>query len=297
MSKFKLAVFAAASLAAAQLAAAAPAISVNFVDNASAGVQNGTVDAPIVDALLPAEVAGAPGYQQSNWNNFGRWGQTVAMNDNTGAAAAGVTATWDSNNTWNTGSATTTPNGKLMHGYIDSLGLPNINSPFQFFGNVTTPPATTATNDNRPIVWVTGLSSWLAAQGATSYSVVAYVDGDGTDRKAEYWLQSASGGDPPNTLGSDLTSHVFVNDSSNFGDTQTFTQVPLSSNTVDSAAAGNYIVFTGLSADSFLLRSEEQTVRAEFNGFQIIADVPEPATLGLFGIGAIGLLARRRRLA
>lgn len=298
MSKFKLAVFAAASLAAAQLAAAAPAISVNFVDNGNAGVQNGTVASPIADALLPAEVAGAPGYQQSNWNNFGRWGQTVAMNDNTGAAAAGVTATWDSNNTWNTGSATTTPNGKLMHGYIDSLGLPNRDSPFQFFGNftpVTDPATTTPTNDNRPIVWVAGLSSWLASQGATTYSVVAYVDGDGTNRKAEYWLQSASGGDPPNTLGSDLTSHVFVNDTSNFGDTQTFTQVPLSSNTVDSAVAGNYIVFTGLSADSFLLRSEEQTVRSEFNGFQIIADVPEPAALGLFAVAGMGLLASRRR--
>jgi hypothetical protein len=295
MSKLSLAVIAAASLATAQLTSAAPAISVNFVDNGNAGAQNANAD-----ALLPGEVAGAPGYAQSNWNNMGRWGQTVPLNDNTGAAAAGVTSTWDSNNTWHTGSGTATPNAKLMQGYIDSLGLPNRDNPFQFFGNftpVTDPPTTAATNDNRPIVWVSGLSSWLAANGATTYSVVAYVDGDSTNRKAEYWLQSASGGDPPTTLGPDLTSHVFVNDNSNFGDTQTFTQVPLSSNTLDSAAAGNYIVFTGLSADSFLLRSEEQAVRSEFNGFQIIADSPEPATLGLFGIGAMGLLARRRRRA
>jgi len=290
MSKMRLAVFAAGTLAAAQMGFAAPAISVSFVDNGNAGVQNANPD-----SLLPAEIAGAPGYEQANWNNMGRWGQTVGVNDNTGAAAAGVSATWDSNNTWHSGSGTATPNAKLMNGYIDSLGLPNINTPFQFFGNVTTPPATSATNDNRPIVWVAGLSSWLASKGATTYSVVVYADGDGTDRKAEYWLQSANTGDPPSLLGADLTSHVFVNDNANFSGT--FTQVPLSANTIDTAAPGNYFVFSGLSADSFLLRSEEQTVRAEFNGFQIIADVPEPATLGVFAVAGVGLLAKRRRRA
>jgi hypothetical protein len=220
---------------------------------------------------------------------MGRWGQTVSLNDSTGAAAAGVTTTWDSNNTWRTGSDTSTPNGKLMYGYIDSLGKPNNDSPFSFFGT-----SNANANDNRPIAWVTGLSGWLASKGATTYRVVLYADGDGTDRKAEYWLQSASGGDPPTVLGSDLTPHVFVSDTSNFSGM--FTQVPLTSNTAADAVVGNYVVFTGLSADSFLLRSEEQTVRAEFNAFQIVADVPEPASFGLIGLGvAAGSLARRRR--
>jgi hypothetical protein len=260
---------------------------VKYVDNTNSGVQNGNVD-----SLGAAESAGAPGYEQTNWNNMGRWGQTVGLNDSTGAVAAGVTTTWDSNNTWRTGSDTTNSNGKLMYGYLDSLGKPNNDSPFSFFGT-----SNANANDNRPIAYVTGLAGWLASKGATTYSVVAYVDGDGTDRKAEYWLQSASGGDPPNTLGPDLTSHVFVNDTSNFSGT--FTQVPLSSNTLADAVSGNYVVFTGLSADSFLLRSEEQTVRAAFNGFQIVADAPapEPASLGLIGLGAVGLLARRRRRA
>src|SRR4051812_19807470 len=201
--------------------AAGPSVGVKYVDNTNSGVQNSNVD-----SLGAAESAGAPGYQQTNWNNMGRWGQTVGLNDSTGAAAAGVTTTWDSNNTWRTGSDTSTPNGKLMYGYLDSLGRPNVDSPFTFFGS-------NGTTDNRPIAWVQGLSGWLASKGATTYSVVLYADGDGTDRKAEYWLQSASGGDPPNTLGPDLTSHVFVSDTSNFSGT--FTQVPLTSNTAANA--------------------------------------------------------------
>lgn len=271
---------------AASVAQAGPSIGINFVNNANTGVLNSEPA-----SLGAAESAGAPGYEQTNWNNMGRWGGAIPVNDNTGAAAAGVTMTWDSNNTWTTASDISTPNGKLMNGYIDSLGLPNNNSPFNFFGT-----SNAGANDNRPMAYVKGLSAWLASKGASTYSVVAYVDGDGTDnRKAEYWLQAAdpTSGDPPSTLGADLTSHVFVNDNANFAGT--FTQVPLSSNTLDAAAAGNFIVFTGLSADSFLLRSEEQAFRAEFNGFQIIADVPEPASLGLAAFGLIGLLARRRR--
>jgi hypothetical protein len=282
-----LAAAAVVTIGMASAAQAGPAISVNFVNNGNAGVQNAEPA-----SLGAAESAGAPGYEQTNWNNMGRWGGTVPVNDNTGAAAAGVTITWDSNNTWTTGSDISTPNGKLMNGYIDALGLPNNNSPFNFFGT-----SNANANDNRPIVYVKGLSTWLASKGASTYSIVAYVDGDGTDRKAEYWVQGAdsTSGDPPSLLGPDLTSHVFVNDIANFNGT--FNQVPLSSNTLDGAVAGNFVVFTGLSADAFLLRSEEQNVRAEFNGFQIIADVPEPASLSLVGLGLTGLLARRRRPA
>lgn len=276
---------AAVAAALAGVASAGP-IGINYVDIGDPGIQNGTAD-----ALAPAESAGAPGYAQVGWNNMGRWGQTVGVNDSSGAAT-GATTTWDSNNTWSVGAGTATPNAKLMNGYIDATGQPNDNSiPYQFFNNA-----------NKPEVYITGLAAWLAAQGAATYNVVVYTDGDNTTgRKGEYWLQAGTAGDPPTVLGPDLTSHVFVSDVSNFSGT--FTEVPLSANTLATAGEGNFFVFTGVSADSFILRTEEypsgvagDALRAQINGIQIIpVVVPEPASIGFLGLAALGLLSRRRR--
>src|SRR5262245_35928070 len=105
-------------------AATAATIGVNFVNDGNGGVQNGDSD-----SLNADELAGAPGYAQTNWNNFGRWGQTVAANDSSGAAS-GVTFTWDSNNTWQNGASQATPDGKLMYGYLDANGSGNVNNEY-----------------------------------------------------------------------------------------------------------------------------------------------------------------------
>jgi len=240
--------------------APAATIGINFVNNGNGGVQNGDAD-----SLSPEEPAGAPGYAQTNWNNFGRWGQTVGANDSSGAAS-GITFTWDSNNTWQNGADTGNPDGKLMHGYLDATGTGSGNNEYS-----TTPGAYHFFwNENKPEVYVTGISTWLAAQGATKYSVVVYLDGDTTaGRRCECWLANGLDGDPPTTLGSDLTSHVFTRDSANFAGT--YTQVPLSANSLGNAADGNYVVFTDVTANSFVLRTEERDFHAAFiAGFQII---------------------------
>ncbi len=92
-----------------------------------------------------------------------------------------------------------------------------------------------------------------------------------------------------------------MSDVSNFSGT--FTEVPLSANTLATAGEGNFFVFTGVSADSFILRSEEypsgvagDALRAQINGIQIIAVVPEPVSLGLVALAGLGLLSRRRRV-
>ena len=256
--------------------ASAASIGLNYVNTSDGFVQNSASD-----ALGSAELAGAPGYQQLNWNNLGRWGQTVSVNDSSGAAT-GVTTTWDSNNTWNTGAGTSTPDHKLMNGYLDATGQANWETvPYQFFWN-----------ENKPEAYLTGLSGWLSAQGATSYEVVAYIDGDTSEgRIGEYWLQNG-GGDPPTVLGSDLSSHVFVKDSANFSGT--YTQTPLSANSIAGAVDGNYVVFSGLTADSFILRSEERDFRAQINAIQIVA-VPEPATSFLIAFCSLAIVAAGQR--
>jgi len=265
--------------------APAQSIGVNYVRTGDGGVQNGTTD-----ALGAAELAGVPGYAQVNWNNLGRWGSAVALNDSSGAAS-GVVTTWDSNNTWNVG-GTGNPNQKLMYGYIDATGAVNDDTlPYKFWDNV-----------NKPQAFFSGVSAWLAAQpGAISYSVVIYSDGDATEgRKSEYWLQATdSTANPPDTLGADLTPHVFLQDSANFSGT--FIQVPNTANTVDTAGIGNFIVFTGLTADQFILRTEEHTFRSQIAAVQIVAVYPpstvriemnahaaEPATAGSFTVTRTG---------
>lgn len=261
-------------------AAAQNSIGINFVNSGNGGVQNGNID-----SLLPEELAGVIGYAQTNWNNFGRWGQTVAANDSSGAAS-GITVTWDSNNTWQNGADTGTPDGKLMYGYLDATGAGGGNNEYS-----TAPGAYHFFwNENKPEAYVTGISTWLAAQGATKYAVVVYLDGDTTGgRVCETWLASGLAEDPPTTLGSDLAAHVFTRDSANFSGT--YTPVPLSANSVANAADGNYVVFTDVTADSFILRTEERGFHAAFiSGFQIIPTTnaipptifPQPKSSGVY---------------
>jgi len=232
-------------------------------------------------SLAAADLAGAPGYAQANWNNLGRWGDTVTLNDSSGGSS-GISIAWDATGTWSqqgnpTGLTTQgTPDANLMDAYDDSNG----NNP-NGSNNTTNAPAVLNTSlysnsgNNKPLIYVSGISAWLATQGTPYYDVVIYVDGDATaNRISEYWLYGASGPYTAMTFGSDVTSHVFIRDPANFLSTPNYVQVPLTSSTGPGAQPGNYAVFDSLSGDSFLLRTEEfgfgGTRRCPVNGFQIV---------------------------
>ena len=216
------------------------------------------------NALLPAEVAGAPGLEQANWNNLGRWGDSVDLKDSSGAAT-GVIVAWDANNNWYLSTAAqATPDAKLMSGYLDSNGAANTELNTSLYGN----PA-----NNKPLVMVRGLSAWLAAQGATCYDVVVYADGDvATGRTGEYWLMGVEGTHSSMTFGPDLITHVFIRDTANFLATASYAEVPLTSYSGPASvdAPGNYAILDSLTADAFLLRTAEYNTRAPISALQII---------------------------
>jgi hypothetical protein len=245
----------AAALGASCAGLQAGSIGLNFVNNGDGGVQSGASD-----ALGASEQAGAPGFEQVNWNNLGRWGGGVDLVDSTGTSV-GVKAWWDSNNTWNTGIGLNTPDEKLMYGYLDATGQIDYNQgTYQFWWN-----------ENKPEVYVEGLSAWMASLGAVDYDVIVYADGDSTDgRKAEYWLQqsASASGDVPTALGPDLSPHVFLGDSVNFADA--YEQVPLTASSMDNIGYGNFIVFPNIGSDNFIVRTEERYVRALINAIQIV---------------------------
>jgi hypothetical protein len=254
----------------------ATSIGINFVETGNNGVQNG-----LADSLASGELAGF--LPQTNWNNFGRWSTPITANDSLGLSTS-VAFAWDSNNTWhNNGNPLATGNDKLMRGYLDATGQVNQGSFTSIF----------ASNANKPIVYVTGLSSWLSSQSATSFDLIIYLDGDTTGRIGEYWVQSATGAHDNFTLGADLTPHLFGRDFGDFGGT--FDRVDPSATSVGTAEDGNYILFSGISgSDTILLRTEEQTQRAPISGFQIVA-VPEPSTMGLLGLSTLGVMMFRQR--
>ena len=251
------------------LAGSAPAatIGVHFLRGAGGdvtGVQNA-----VANSLTPADLAGAAVYAQTNWNNLGVRGTNIVVLDSYGSP--GVTLNWDAANAWSQSGGGTpavqgTPDGNLMNDYLDSGGAANVAVTANLWGN---------NNANKPLVHVSGLSAWLATQGAAYYDLVIYSDGDNTGgRGGEFWTSDVNSDATTMTVGSDQVSHVFICDRANFVTTGTYGGVPATVQSTFSAQQGNfpgnYSVIYNLTADSFLLRTAEFNSRSVVNAIQII---------------------------
>ncbi len=112
-------------------------------------------------------------------------------------------------------------------------------------------------------VAVSGLSGLF-----TDYNVIVYIKGGIVGRGGDY------------TIGDQTQAHLDIG--------------PFTGTFVE-GAEGDYLVFPGISGDSFTLTSTGVNFRAPINGIEI-APVPEPATwaLALLGMGALAVVRRRR---
>ena len=269
---------------AAHSAGAQNQIGVNFVadDNLIGGEQPpGGVQNGWVDSLLPTDIAGV--FPQSNWNNLGRFGDSITLNDSSGASS-GVSIAWTALGMWHCSGQTgfppgppfSDPNAKLMDGFLESTwGLLGLNGPIA--------PGTAVTNitDCAPIVFLSGLQQFVANQCGGPYSIVVYCNSDLTEcRHSEYWVDAVTGPSSAIVVGPPITPPIFVAHCTQFDGT--FTRVsPLATNDIV-ASDGNYIVFSGLTNNEILIVSQNISVgpAAAINGIQIIAlGVRIPPTL------------------
>jgi hypothetical protein len=255
--------------------------------NGNGGIQTA---ASTAGALTNLDLAGATlangGYAaaQTNWNNLGRWGGLSSVIDQSGAAS-GVLVQWDCSGIYNEGgtvASQTVPDNKLMCGYDDSNGNANT---IANDGTIVTGVSIFGDNNNKPWMYITNLSAWLAAQGACSYDVVIYAEGDTAGRIGQYWIEAASGLATSMTVGPNLTPFIFINGQTGFVPSANYySLVPATSSTGAAAVSGNFTVFPGLTANTILIRSEEYrppggTLRSPINAIQII---PQTASFPTF---------------
>jgi hypothetical protein len=213
------------------------------------------------DALLPADLAGAPGFEQLNWNNHVATSQGPSspipfpLVDNTGAATGmSLTAfTLSAPNSWYH-NQTANPNQKLMDAFADQ-------QPTITFSSI---PASFTLSGYSIVVYYgnnedQGTNSLLTITGSINDSFSRLIN-TGNTANASYgvkgWLQETGA----------LTGK------------------------------SNYTVFTGLNdpAVTISLPSSGGLNNNGISAVQFVA-VPEPASFAMLALGAAALGFRRRR--
>ncbi len=211
---------------------------------------------------------------QNNWNNLAGSSTTSPSSnfaDSTGATVSGTSATWSGADVWGTfGSSQSNADLQLLNGYLDT----NHNTG----SNHTVTPAT---------VTVSGI-------GYSSYEVIAYFNSDHA-----YNGSAPAIGDV--NIGSTTYYYTAIGPVTSSDSHYPFTETTSTSSSVMTVA--DYAVFSGLTGSSFTLTLNPLGATGTGNnsgiaGLQIVdtTQVPEPASLGLFAAGALGLtLATRRK--
>ena len=241
-------------------AASAAVISVNFV-----GGQSGSTAADLTKGgALVTGPAGA--VSASNWNNEQSSQQTTAASiaDSLGTPAASLAYTAPNN--W--AATITAPGGgtnaDLLSGYLDT---------FQNGGSMT------VTNLG-PLYTLNGYEV-LVYQNADSAGSFGFTATDNAGHTVTAYGQQTGGAGSNYPLAGGVNGFVSST----------------STNPAGPGSAANYVVLSGLTGSNVTITAAAGTTgdgRVRPNGFQIVSNVPEPTSLGLIGLGALGLLRRRR---
>ncbi len=287
--QFMLVVGACAGLSTA--AANAAIVSINFASAGALNTGNGGAT-----ALTATETPDAPGGVVGNWNNLpgvpyesGGYVQNNASNsvtynnlmDSSGSVLSGTSATVAANDTYSPNFSTTQTNNSTNPSSATNVG----GADYTLFNGFL---------DDGNSGTITITVSGLTVAPSATYSVYLYTATDGGQRYAQYSLTSGS------------YNTTYYGSVSGFGGS--YTQI--TNTTVDNSSnvgsltglSGNYEVFSGLVGSSFTITAAPDVIsgsfpRAPINGLQIVgvSAVPEPASLGLCAVGAMGLLLLRRR--
>jgi hypothetical protein len=272
------AVLATALLSAAVADGQSVSIGINFLNvagdpNSFQSVENGIFHDNAANFPSSA-VAGAPGFAQTNWNQFrGDW-SGLDVNDATHAGLVSSNGSpvtnlgiqvvnggndllnYDSSNQWASrvytqagGQPGVTADDTLMNGYLDDGG-----------------------NDDPYVVFDLKYNGEGGADGIASYTVVLYANGEGANEQmGRYWVEDADTNSPITSLvgiqsGDYLAGGPFVS-AGTYAQTLSPTNV--------NASVGNYIVFEGITASRIRVRGTgnddpEAFGRAPINGLQLI---------------------------
>jgi len=206
-------------------------------------------------ALNTGSTAGAPGYEQPNWNTSsagvasGTNGAHALIDDSGEATAANIE--WASDGTWNTTNGTGNPDAELMNGYIDET-----NGDVEAFITISNIPY-------------------------AQYQVVAYIGSDGNGRTGEV------------TDGTTTYSYMTFSNEPN-GGPFTAADYVQTLDTAGGNPSANYAVFSGLTGGSVTLEINRGSNNSGFHAVQIV-EIPEPGTIALAGLSLIGIGLLRRR--
>ena len=252
----------AAMLAAGLQSVTAQSIGCKFVSGSLGGIDNTEAD-----SMLSTDLAGAPPYAQTNWNNLSlaNSGGSYTLTDGFGNPQT-LILQWSSGGSTSEGTASSlgTPDGKL---FDVGLSYGSRAAPTPLGNSCANSPG-----NDQPLVYVGGLNAWATSIGAVGYNVVLYTSGNNWWETYEGCVESVSGDPLANTMveGANVVIPLYEQDNANFSGSYS----PVTSANSGSPTGGaNYMFFsTVLNNDAILLRLENGG--QGLSGFQIIPVFP-----------------------